>query len=169
GPGLPREIPFYPGRVLLQDFTGVPVLVDLSAMRTATAAHGRDPKRINPVVPVDLIIDHSVQVDSFGSSRSLGINLDREYERNAERYDLLRWTPLGFRGVRVVPPGNGICHQVNLEFLATVVERRGQGGEPEAFPDTLVGTDSHTTMVNGLGVLGFGVGGVGGGGGRVGG
>jgi aconitate hydratase len=153
------ELPFYPGRVLLQDFTGVPVLVDLTAMRDAA---GKEQSRVNPKVPVDLVIDHSVQVDSFGQPRSRLINLDREYERNSERYGFLRWSQKGFQRVSVVPPGNGICHQVNLEYLASVVARREgpAGGPPHAFPDTLVGTDSHTTMVNGLGVLGWGVGGI---------
>ncbi|HUI38778.1 MAG TPA: aconitate hydratase AcnA, partial [Thermoplasmata archaeon] len=154
------EIPFFPSRVLLQDFTGVPVIVDLSALRTAAPSRHADPARVNPVVPVDLVVDHSVQVDSFGQPRSLLINLDREFERNGERYDFLRWAQSGFRHLRVVPPGNGIVHQVNLEYLATVVDRRSNGGGFEAFPDTLVGTDSHTTMVNGLGVLGWGVGGI---------
>ncbi len=159
-PGAREEIPFYPSRVLLQDFTGVPVLVDLSAIRQAAAARGQDVTKIQPVVPADLIVDHSVQVDSYGSPRSLLINLDREYDRNSERYDLLKWAPAGFRGIRVVPPGNGICHQVNLEYLASVVDRRGANGSAQAFPDTIVGTDSHTTMVNGIGVFGFGVGGI---------
>ncbi|MCI4366643.1 MAG: aconitate hydratase AcnA, partial [Thermoplasmata archaeon] len=156
----PAEIPFFPSRVLLQDFTGVPVVVDLSTMRSAAAAGHRDPTMVNPRVPVDLIIDHSVQVDSYGTPGSLAINLDKEFDRNSERYDLLRWAQSGFRNFRVVPPGNGICHQVNLEFLATVVDRRAMNGTDAAFPDTLVGTDSHTTMVNGLGVLGWGVGGI---------
>ena len=160
GPGAPAELPFFPARVLLQDFTGVPVLVDLSTMRSAARARGVDPAKVNPKVPVDLIIDHSVQVDSYGRPDSFQKNLDREFERNAERYDLLRWAQGGFDHLRVVPPGNGICHQVNLEYLATVVDRRARDGTFEAFPDTLVGTDSHTTMVNGLGVLGFGVGGI---------
>ncbi len=154
------ELPFHPGRVLLQDFTGVPVLVDLTALRSAAVARGLAPTRINPKVPVDLIVDHSVQVDSFGSPRSLLVNLDREYERNSERYGLLRWAQRAYENVRVVPPGSGICHQVNLEHLASVVTRRPAGGREVVFPDTLVGTDSHTTMVNGLGVLGWGVGGI---------
>ncbi|MGD0249774.1 MAG: aconitate hydratase AcnA [Thermoplasmata archaeon] len=154
------ELAYYPERILLQDFTGVPVVVDLSTLRSAGATLGVDPERINPVVPVDLIIDHSVQVDSFGSSRSLSINLDREYDRNRERYRFLRWTKAAFRGVRIVPPGNGICHQVNLEYLASVVTTRGTDGNSVAFPDTLIGTDSHTTMVNGVSVLGWGVGGI---------
>ncbi|MCI4318129.1 MAG: aconitate hydratase AcnA, partial [Thermoplasmata archaeon] len=155
-----EELPFYPGRVLLQDFTGVPVLVDLSAIRSAAVARGLTADRVNPVVPVDLIVDHSIQVDSFSSPRSPIINLDREYQRNGERYDLLRWAQQCYHNLQVVPPGNGICHQVNLEYLASVVARRERGGRWEAFPDTLVGTDSHTTMVNGLGVLGWGVGGI---------
>ena len=154
------EIPFRPGRVLLQDFTGVPVIVDLTALRAAAVARGLPADRIDPGVAVDLIVDHSVQVDSFGSPRSLGINLDHEYARNGERYALLRWAQRAYRNVRVVPPGNGICHQVNLEYLATVVTRqRGAHGDG-LFPDSLLGTDSHTTMVNGLGVLGWGVGGI---------
>jgi aconitate hydratase len=156
-----HELPFYPSRVLLQDFTGVPVLVDLSAMRSAAKRAGVPVERINPDVPVDLIIDHSVQVDSYASPGSMLINLDREYERNGERYDFLRWSKQAFRSVRIVPPGNGICHQVNLEYISTVVDRRtSPAGDSVAFPDTLVGTDSHTTMVNGLGVLGWGVGGI---------
>ena len=155
-----HEYPFSPERVLLQDFTGVPVLVDLSTLRSAAAERGLPPERVNPVVPVDLIVDHSVQVDSFGSSRSLGINLDREYERNHERYRFLRWSKGAYERVGLVPPGNGICHQVNLEHLATVVTTRDGPGGPVAFPDTVIGTDSHTTMVNGLSVLGWGVGGI---------
>jgi aconitate hydratase len=154
------ELPFYPERILLQDFTGVPVLVDLTVLRTAAAARGLAPDRVNPVVPVDLIVDHSVQVDSFGSPRSLSINLDREYERNGERYRFLRWAKGAYRNERIVPPGNGICHQVNLEYLATVVSTRGENGSAVAFPDTVIGTDSHTTMVNGVSVLGWGVGGI---------
>ncbi len=154
------ELAYYPERVLLQDFTGVPVIVDLSTLRSAARAHGVEATRINPVVPVDLIVDHSVQVDSFGSARSLLINLDREYERNRERYRFLRWSKSAFRGFRIVPPGNGICHQVNLEYLATVVSSRTTNGSAVVFPDTLIGTDSHTTMVNGLAVLGWGVGGI---------
>ncbi|MGI0070802.1 MAG: aconitate hydratase AcnA [Thermoplasmata archaeon] len=150
------EIPFFPERILLQDFTGVPVIVDLSILRNAAVARGIPSERVNPVVPVDLIVDHSVQVDSFGSPRSLTINLDREYERNHERYRFLRWAKGAYRHTRVVPSGNGICHQVNLEYLASVVELR----DGVAFPDTLIGTDSHTTMVNGVSVLGWGVGGI---------
>lgn len=154
------EFAYYPERVLLQDFTGVPVLVDLSTLRSAAERRGLDPARVNPVVPVDLIIDHSVQVDSFGSTRSIGINLDREYERNGERYRFLRWAKGAFSNVRIVPPGNGICHQVNLEHLSTVVATRASNGGTVAFPDTLIGTDSHTTMVNGASVLSWGVGGI---------
>src|SRR5438105_1906925 len=154
------EFPFYPARVLLQDFTGVPAAVDLAAMRSAMARLGGDPKRINPLVPADLVIDHSVQVDYFGSADAFGLNVDREYERNLERYALLRWTQQAFENFRVVPPGRGIVHQINLEYLASVVHRRIENGQTIAYPDTLVGTDSHTTMVNGLGVLGWGVGGI---------
>jgi len=154
------EFAYYPERVLLQDFTGIPVIVDLSTLRAAGARRGLDPARVNPVVPVDLIIDHSVQVDSAGSPRSIGINLDREYERNGERYRFLRWAKSAYANVRVVPPGNGICHQVNLEHLSTVVQTRGNNGHRVAFPDTLIGTDSHTTMVNGASVLSWGVGGI---------
>ncbi len=154
------ELPFYPERVLLQDFTGVPVLVDLSTLRDAAAERRIPPERVNPIVPVDLVVDHSVQVDSYGSSRSLTVNLDREYERNGERYQLLRWAKGAFRDLRVVPPGNGICHQVNLEYLASVVTLRAGPDGPVAFPDSVIGTDSHTTMVNGLAVLGWGVGGI---------
>jgi aconitate hydratase len=154
------EFPFYPARVLMQDFTGVPAVVDLAAMRSAMARLGGDPRRINPLVPVDLVIDHSVQVDYFGSADAFGLNVEREYERNMERYALLRWSQAAFENFRVVPPGRGIVHQVNLEYLASVVHRRTSNGETVAYPDSLVGTDSHTTMVNGLGVLGWGVGGI---------
>ena len=150
------ELPFMPARVILQDFTGVPCVVDLAAMRDAMAEMGGDPGRINPLVPVDLVIDHSVQVDQFGTDAAFLINVDREYERNGERYALLRWAQQAFADFRVVPPGTGIVHQVNLEFLADVVTER----DGVLFPDTLVGTDSHTTMVNGLGVVGWGVGGI---------
>ena len=154
------EYPFLPGRVLLQDFTGVPAVADLAAMRSAVARMKGDPQKINPLVPADLVIDHSVQVDSFGSTLSFGRNVEREYERNSERYSLLRWAQQAFNNFRVVPPGTGICHQVNLEYLATVVLTKDEDGTTVAFPDTLVGTDSHTTMINGLGVLGWGVGGI---------
>ena len=154
------EIPFMPSRVILQDFTGVPAIVDLAAMRDAMADLGGDPARVNPLVPADLVIDHSVQVDAFGTPAAFAFNVNREYERNGERYQLLRWAQTAFRDLRVVPPGTGIVHQVNLEFLATVVADRDDEVGRVAFPDTLVGTDSHTTMVNGLGVLGYGVGGI---------
>src|SRR5947208_12620118 len=143
-----------------QDFTGVPAAVDLAAIRSAMARLGGDPKKINPLVPADLVIDHSVQVDFFGSAGAFELNVDREYERNMERYALLRWTQEAFENFRVVPPGRGIVHQINLEYLASVVQRRVDNGQTIAYPDTLVGTDSHTTMVNGLGVLGWGVGGI---------
>ena len=154
------EIPFMPSRVILQDFTGVPAIVDLAAMRDAMAGLGGDPARVNPLVPADLVIDHSVQVDAFGTPAAFAFNVAREYERNGERYQLLRWAQTAFRDLRVVPPGTGIVHQVNLEFLATVVGDRPDAGGRVAFPDTLVGTDSHTTMINALGVLGYGVGGI---------
>ncbi|HEY2387560.1 MAG TPA: aconitate hydratase AcnA [Candidatus Binatia bacterium] len=154
------ELPFLPARVVLQDFTGVPAVVDLAAMRSAVSRLGGDPQRINPLVPADLVIDHSVQVDVFGTPQAYAANVTHEYERNRERYLLLRWGQKAFRNFRVVPPGTGIVHQVNLEFLATVVQRRTIDGKTFAFPDTVVGTDSHTTMVNGLGVLGWGVGGI---------
>ncbi len=154
------NVPFLPTRVVLQDFTGVPAVVDLAAMRSGIAAMGGDPERINPVVPADLVIDHSVQVDYFGSDTAYRRNVEREMERNWERYALLRWAQDAFRNFRVVPPGTGIVHQVNLEYLASVVERRRQGDAWVACPDTLVGTDSHTTMINGLGVVGWGVGGI---------
>ncbi len=156
------EIPFQPARVLMQDFTGVPAIVDLAAMRDAIDKLGSDPSRINPLVPVDLVIDHSVQVDAFGNARAFDINADRDYERNRERYAFLRWGQQAFDNFRVVPPATGICHQVNLEYLSQVVftSAGSDSGATQAYPDTLVGTDSHTTMVNGLGVLGWGVGGI---------
>ena len=154
-----REIQFTPSRVLLQDFTGVPAVVDLAAMRDAMAALGGDPKRINPLQPAELVIDHSVQVDEYGSSAALLINATKEFERNRERYLFLRWGQRAFDNFRVVPPATGIVHQVNLEFLARVVFAT-EGPTPRAYPDTLIGTDSHTTMINGLGVLGWGVGGI---------
>ncbi len=158
---IEAEIPFMPARVLLQDFTGVPAVVDLAAMRDAMAAIGGDPALIEPLVPADLVIDHSVQVDRYRTADAFAFNVEREYERNGERYQLLRWAQSAFSGLRVVPPGTGIVHQVNLEYLAQVViAREDESGETVAFPDTLVGTDSHTTMVNGLGVLGYGVGGI---------
>src|SRR5579883_3393936 len=154
------EYPFMPARVLLQDFTGVPAVADLAAMRSAMARMGGDPQKVNPLVPADLVIDHSVQVDMFGTTLAFARNVEREYERNSERYGLLRWGQQAFSNFRVVPPGTGICHQVNLEYLASVVMTREEDGQVVAFPDTLVGTDSHTTMINGLGVLGWGVGGI---------
>ena len=145
----------------MQDFTGVPAVVDLAAMRDAMAKLGGDPQKINPLAPVDLVIDHSVMVDAFGSDRSFQVNVEKEYERNGERYAFLRWGAGAFDNFRVVPPGTGICHQVNLEYLSqTVWTKEANGGNPVAFPDSLVGTDSHTTMVNGLSVLGWGVGGI---------
>ncbi|HEX2542029.1 MAG TPA: aconitate hydratase AcnA [Caldimonas sp.] len=161
-----REIAYTPARVLLQDFTGVPAVVDLAAMRDAMAELGGDPSRINPLQPVELVIDHSVQVDAFGSAQAFGKNVAADYERNAERYAFLKWGQQAFANFKVVPPNMGICHQVNLEYLARVVFGAGpdaltdDGGRPMAYPDTLVGTDSHTPMVNGLGVLGWGVGGI---------
>jgi aconitase A len=154
------EYAFLPARVLLQDFTGVPAVADLAAMRSAVARMGGDAQKVNPLVPADLVIDHSVQVDLFGSTLAFARNVEREYERNSERYGLLRWGQQAFRNFRVVPPGTGIVHQVNLEYLASVVMTKNEHGETLAFPDTLVGTDSHTTMINGLGVLGWGVGGI---------
>ena len=155
-----QEIAFMPARVVLQDFTGVPAVVDLAAMRSAVARRGGDPRSINPVVPADLVIDHSVQVDAFGTPEAFAFNVQREFERNRERYALLRWAQKAFDNLRVVPPGTGIVHQVNLEYLAKVVQTKEVDGRVVAFPDTLVGTDSHTTMINGLGVLGWGVGGI---------
>jgi aconitate hydratase len=154
------EIPFKPARVVLQDFTGVPAIVDLAAMRDGMRTLGGDPQRINPLVPVDLVIDHSVQVDYFGTADALSRNVEVEFERNRERYEFLRWGQQAFDNFRVVPPNTGIVHQVNLEFLAKVVFQGHDALGPVAFPDTLVGTDSHTTMINGLGVLGWGVGGI---------
>src|ERR671932_316917 len=151
-----HEISFSPSRVLMQDLTGVPAVVDLAAMRNAMAELGGDASKINPLIPVELVIDHSVQVDAFASRMAFARNVELEVERNKERYVFLRWGQRAFSGFEVVPPGTGICHQVNLEYLARVVDDRGG----VAFPDTLVGTDSHTTMVNGLGVLGWGVGGI---------
>jgi aconitate hydratase len=154
------ELPFMPARVILQDFTGVPAVVDLASMRGAVQRLGGAPRRINPLVPVDLVVDHSVQVDYYGSSDALRRNAEIEFERNRERYEFLRWGQKAFASFRVVPPATGIVHQVNLEFLARVVMSRPENGSAVAFPDTLVGTDSHTTMINGLGVLGWGVGGI---------
>ncbi|MGE3143874.1 MAG: aconitase family protein, partial [Hyphomonadaceae bacterium] len=154
------EIAFSPARVLMQDFTGVPAVVDLAAMRDAAAGLGADPEKVNPLVPVDLVIDHSVMVDNFGKPDSFAKNVALEYERNGERYTFLRWGQSAFRNFRVVPPGTGICHQVNLEYLGQSVWTREEGGKTIAYPDTVVGTDSHTTMINGIGVLGWGVGGI---------
>ncbi|HEX2096820.1 MAG TPA: aconitate hydratase [Solirubrobacterales bacterium] len=154
------EIPFQPARVLMQDFTGVPAVVDLAAMRDAMAEIGGDPERINPLVDVDLVIDHSVQVDAFGNERAFAVNAEREFERNRERYAFLKWGRKAFDNFSVVPPATGICHQVNLEHISQVVYSSERTGTLQAYPDTLVGTDSHTTMVNGLGVLGWGVGGI---------
>ncbi|HEX9728803.1 MAG TPA: aconitate hydratase AcnA [Gemmatimonadales bacterium] len=154
------EVPFMPGRVVLQDFTGVPAVVDLAAMRDAIVHLGGDARRINPLVQTDLVIDHSVQVDFFGTTRAFDLNVEREMERNGERYALLRWAQEAFDRFRVVPPGTGIVHQVNLEYLASVVRLVERDGDQVAFPDSLVGTDSHTTMINGLGVMGWGVGGI---------
>ena len=157
----PREIAYRPARVLMQDFTGVPAVVDLAAMRDGIKALGGDAQKINPLNPVDLVIDHSVMIDEFGNPRAFQHNVDREYERNMERYQFLKWGQTAFDNFRVVPPGTGICHQVNLEYLAqTVWTDKDQNGETVAYPDTLVGTDSHTTMVNGAAVLGWGVGGI---------
>jgi aconitate hydratase len=154
------EIPFQPARVLMQDFTGVPAVVDLAAMRDAMEEIGGSPAAINPLVDVDLVIDHSVQVDAFGNERAFAVNAEHDFDRNRERYSFLKWGQQSFDNFRVVPPATGICHQVNLEYLAQVVYSRENGGVLRAYPDTLVGTDSHTTMVNGLGVLGWGVGGI---------
>lgn len=154
------EIPFKPARVVLQDFTGVPTVVDLAALRNAMKRLGGDPRKVNPLVPVDLVIDHSVQVDRFGSVFALHFNAEREFERNRERYEFLKWGQEAFDNFRVVPPATGIVHQVNLEYLAKVVQKSPHNGLEVAYPDSLVGTDSHTTMINGLGVLGWGVGGI---------
>src|SRR5438477_29121 len=155
-----REIAFTPARVLMQDFTGVPAVVDLAAMRDAMAETGGDPAKINPLVPAELVIDHSVQVDAFGTRDAFRVNAEREFERNRERYAFLRWGQGAFADFSVVPPDTGIVHQVNLEYLARVVFADPPSGGGQAYPDTLVGTDSHTTMINGLGVLGWGVGGI---------
>lgn len=155
-----KEIPFIPARIVLQDFTGVPVVVDLAAMRDTVKKSGGDPKQINPLVPVDLVIDHSVMVDAFGTDQALEYNMKVEFERNEERYRFLRWAQTAFNNFRAVPPGTGIVHQVNLEYLASVAATKTVDGETLVFPDSLVGTDSHTTMINGLGVVGWGVGGI---------
>src|SRR5499425_2362723 len=160
-PGVaPKEIAFMPARVLLQDFTGVPAVVDLATMREAVQKMGGNPKRINPLFPAELVIDHSVQVDSFGNVNAFGMNAELEFQRNVERYQFLRWGQEAFRNFKVVPPDTGICHQVNIEYLARVVCSMPNGNQLEAYPDSLVGTDSHTTMVNSLGVFGWGVGGI---------
>lgn len=155
-----KEIPFIPARIVLQDFTGVPVVVDLAAMRDTVKKAGGDPKQINPLVPVDLVIDHSVMVDAFGTSDALEYNMNVEFQRNEERYRFLRWAQTAFNNFRAVPPATGIVHQVNLEYLASVAATKTQDGETVVYPDSLVGTDSHTTMINGLGVVGWGVGGI---------
>src|SRR5712672_761201 len=165
---LQHEIAFRPARVLMQDFTGVPAVVDLAAMRNAMQALGGDPEKINPLVPVDLVIDHSVIVNFFGDNKAFGKNVVEEYKQNQERYEFLKWGQKAFSNFSVVPPGTGICHQVNLEYLAQTVWTRKEkmkvgtktGSFEVAYPDSLVGTDSHTTMVNGLAVLGWGVGGI---------
>ena len=153
------EIAYRPARVLLQDYTGIPAVADLAAMREAVKEKNKDPSTINPLSSVDLVIDHSVQVDKFANKNSLKENVDIEFNRNAERYSFLKWGQQAFNNFRIVPPGTGICHQVNLEYLSKVVWNEKYKGEVYIFPDTLVGTDSHTTMVNGLSVLGWGVGG----------
>src|SRR5665213_2204745 len=157
-----REIAYMPARVLMQDFTGVPAVVDLAAMRDAMRSLGGDPEKISPLQPAELVIDHSVQVDQYGTGDSYEINSLMEYQRNVERYAFLKWGQTAFRNFSAVPPGMGICHQVNLEYLARVVftTQPDANGVIQAYPDTLVGTDSHTTMINGLGVLGWGVGGI---------
>lgn len=155
-----EEIPFFPSRVVMQDFTGVPAVVDLAAMRDAIAKQGKSPKDINPAIPVDLVVDHSIQVDYYGDRFALLKNMEREYQRNRERYSLLKWAQQAFRNFRIFPSGAGIIHQVNLEYMCTVVAAKEIGGETVAFPDTLIGTDSHTTMIDGIGVVGWGVGGI---------
>ncbi|MCI5137403.1 MAG: aconitate hydratase, partial [Candidatus Electrothrix sp. AR1] len=164
----PVEIPFHPARVLMQDFTGVPAVVDLAAMRDAIKAQGGDPEKINPLIPVDLVVDHSVQVDHYGTAQALEQNVTKEYQRNSERYAFLKWAQKNFDNFKAVPPNSGICHQVNLEYLARIVmaeqdddqDGNKDGNSPLLYPDTLVGTDSHTTMINGAGVMGWGVGGI---------
>ncbi|MBL8939495.1 MAG: aconitate hydratase, partial [Archangium sp.] len=151
------EISFTPARVLLQDFTGVPVVVDLAVMREALASMGGNPQKVNPLCPLDLVIDHSVMIDKFGSKSAFSENVDIEFERNTERYAFLKWGQKALKNFRAVPPGTGICHQVNLEYLAQGIFKSAEGA---LYPDTLVGTDSHTTMINGLGVVGWGVGGI---------
>jgi aconitate hydratase len=156
----PVEIPYHPARVLMQDFTGVPAVVDLAAMRDAVKTLGKDPALVNPLVPTELVVDHSIQVDCFGTDDSLEKNVALEYSRNGERYELLKWAQKSFSNFKVVPPNSGICHQVNLENLGRVVITEDEGGKSVAYPDTLVGTDSHTPMINGIGVMGWGVGGI---------
>src|SRR5690606_24816513 len=155
-----REIAFRPARVLMQDFTGVPAVVDLAAMRAAVAALGEDPDKVNPLSPVDLVIDHSVMVDHYATEQAFTENVDIEMQRNHERYAFLRWGAKAFANFRVVPPGTGICHQVNLEYLGQSIWAQQTDDGMLAYPDTLVGTDSHTTMINALGILGWGVGGI---------
>ena len=151
-----KEIAFMPARVLLQDFTGVPAIVDLATMREAVQRMGGNPKRINPLFPAELVIDHSVQVDNFGSVNAFGLNAELEFQRNVERYAFLRWGQTAFHNFKVVPPDTGICHQVNLEYLARVVCAMPSGNKLQAYPDSVVGTDSHTTMINALGVFRLG-------------
>src|SRR5690606_32909096 len=155
-----KEIGFRPARVLMQDLTGVPAVVDLAAMRDGMSTLGGDPRKINPLVPVDLVVDHSVIVEEFGTTLDFAHNVEQEYTRNGEGYVFLKWSQSAFPNFRIVPPGAGICHKVNLEYLAQTVWTRQVGSETYAYPDTLVGLDSHTTMVNGLAVLGWGVGGI---------
>ena len=155
-----KDIPLHPTRIIMQDFTGVPAVVDLAAMRDALKEFGFDPTLLNPVIPVHLIIDHSVQVDYFGTIYALAWNMKKEFERNRERYTLLKWAQNAFKNFRVAPPGKGIIHQINLEYLAKLVWLRENKNGLEAYPDSVLGTDSHTTMINGLGVLGWGVGGI---------
>ena len=159
-PGVTKEIAFMPARVLLQDFTGVPAVVDLAAMRDGVVRLGGDASRVNPLQPAELVIDHSVQVDHFGVANAFELNAQLEFSRNRERYSFLKWGQEAFDNFRVVPPGTGIVHQINIEYLARVVCEATAEGSMVAYPDTLVGTDSHTTMVNGLGVVGWGVGGI---------
>ena len=159
-PERKHEVFFLPSRVLMQDFTGVPAVADLAAMRDAVSEKGKDPSKVNPMSQVDLVIDHSVMVDYFASPKAFQKNVDMEFGRNIERYEFLKWGQQAFKNFRVIPPGTGICHQVNLEYLAEVVWSKEQNEKNFLYPDTLVGTDSHTTMVNALGVLGWGVGGI---------
>src|SRR6185312_167441 len=159
-PARAFEVPFRPARVLLHDYTGLPAVVDLAAMRAAMARAGKDPRRINPFIPAHLVVDHSVQIDVFGSRQAYQGNRGREYERNSERFALLRWAQQTFDNFTLVPPGKGICHQINLEHLSRCVQVQQVSGQQVVIPDTLVGADSHTPMVNGLGVLGWGVGGL---------